>query len=136
MTIPNSRINHSVSVLFVMLALLIAAASVDPVWASEAARVKVVNDQSGSKIQVNGADFMILGMNWGYVPIGKNYAYSLWIQSDDFIEAALAREMPLLKSMGINTIRHYVGIPPRWVSIYMKRMGFTPWLTIPSVVTV
>ncbi|MDH4033827.1 MAG: glycosidase [candidate division Zixibacteria bacterium] len=91
--------------------------------ATEVPTVKIINDQSGSKLQVNGADFMIKGMNWGYIPIGKNYAYSLWTQSDDFIMAALAREMPLLQNMGVNTIRHYVGIPPRWVKYIYETYG-------------
>jgi hypothetical protein len=57
------------------------------------------------------------------MPIGQNYLYSLWIQPDDVIEAALAREMPLLKDMGVNAIRHYVGIPPRWVKYIYERYG-------------
>ncbi len=78
--------------------------------------VHVVSDDSGgSRLQVDGRDFMVFGMNWGYMPIGQNYTYSLWDQPDDFIKAALAREMPLLQDMGVNTIRQYVGIPPRWV---------------------
>ncbi|MBD3217857.1 MAG: glycosidase [candidate division Zixibacteria bacterium] len=86
-------------------------------------QVTIINDPSGSRIQVDGKDFMILGMNWDYVPIGENYSYSLWTKSDDFIEAALAREMPLLKNMGVNTIRHYAGIPPRWVEYIYENYG-------------
>jgi len=62
-------------------------------------------------------------MNWDYFPIGQNYAYSLWTQPDDVIEAALAREMMLLKSMGVNTIRQYVGVTPRWVRHIYERYG-------------
>ncbi len=90
---------------------------------AEIQEVAIVNDSLGSKIQLDGQDFMILGMNWDYVPIGKNYAYSLWVQSDDFIRAALAREMPLLKAMGVNTIRQYAGIPPRWVEYIYDNYG-------------
>jgi len=85
--------------------------------------VEVVSDSSGSRLQVDGRDFMIFGMNWDYVPIGENYLYSLWAQPDAVIEAALAREMPLLKSMGVNVIRQYVGIPPRWVEYIYKTYG-------------
>ncbi|MDH3215197.1 MAG: glycosidase, partial [Candidatus Krumholzibacteria bacterium] len=38
-------------------------------------------------------------------------------------EAALAREMPLLKGMGVNVIRQYVGVPPRWVKFIYERYG-------------
>jgi beta-galactosidase len=85
--------------------------------------VRVVTDASGSRLQVDGRDFMVYGMNWDYVPIGQNYNYSLWSQPDDVIEAALAREMPLLQAMGVNTIRQYVGIPPRWVRYIYERYG-------------
>jgi len=86
-------------------------------------RIAVVSDAAGSRLQVDGRDFMVLGMNWDYVPIGQNYSYSLWAQPDDFIEAALAREMPLLRAMGVNTIRVYVGIPPAWVRHIYERYG-------------
>ena len=85
--------------------------------------IKVVYDESGSRLQVDGQDFMVLGMNWGYMPIGQNYTYSLWTKSDDIIEAALAKEMSLLRAMGINTIRQYVGIPPRWVEHIYETYG-------------
>ena len=62
-------------------------------------------------------------MNWDYVPIGQNYTYNLWTQPDDVIEAALDREMPLLKAMGVNAIRQYVGVPPRWVRYIYERYG-------------
>ncbi|MBK7701841.1 MAG: hypothetical protein IPI34_02560 [bacterium] len=83
----------------------------------------VVDDAGGSRLQVDGRDFMILGMNWDYLPIGQNYTYSLWSQPDEIIEAALAREMPLLTAMGVNTIRQNAGVPPRWVSYIYERYG-------------
>ena len=67
------------------------------------------------KLKVNGKDFMVNGMNWDYYPIGTNYSYSLWNQSDDFIKIALESEMGLLKNMGVNTIRVYSGMPKKWI---------------------
>jgi beta-galactosidase len=84
---------------------------------------KVVKDGKGSRIQVDGRDFMVVGMNWDYFPIGTNYNFSLWKQPDDMIEAALAREMPLLKAMGVNVIRVYDGIPAKWVKHIYERYG-------------
>jgi hypothetical protein len=106
--------------------LLLAALPVRGLAQSGAAdqpHVKVVTDASGSRLQVDGRDFMVFGMNWDYQPIGQNYSYSFWTQPDDFIEAALAREMPLLRAMGVNTIRHYVGMPPRWVRYVYETYG-------------
>ncbi len=85
--------------------------------------IKVVADESGSRLQVDGKDFMVLGMNWDYLPIGQNYTYGLFSQPDDIIIAALDREMPLLQDMGVNAIRHYVGIPPRWVRYIYEKFG-------------
>lgn len=100
-------------------ALLIALAA----GSATAQSVRVVTDAGGQRLQVDGRDFMVLGMNWDYVPIGENYNYSLWSQPDDLIEEALAREMPLLQDMGVNAIRQYVGIPPRWVRYIHEQYG-------------
>ncbi|HMB69185.1 MAG TPA: glycoside hydrolase family 2 TIM barrel-domain containing protein, partial [bacterium] len=75
--------------------------------------------------------FMVLGMNWDYVPIGQNYSYSLWTQPDHVIEAALEREMSLLSAMGVNTIRQYAGIPSRWISYIHERWGIWTILNHP-----
>ena len=49
--------------------------------------IKVVYDQTGSRLQVDGEDFFVFGMNWGYMPIGENYSYAFWDKPDEFIEA-------------------------------------------------
>ncbi|HYW68630.1 MAG TPA: glycoside hydrolase family 2 TIM barrel-domain containing protein, partial [bacterium] len=90
--------------------------------------VRIVADEAGQKLQVDGRDYMVFGMNWGYMPIGENYMYDLWSHSDGFIEGVLAREMPLLQEMGVNSIRQYVGIPPRWVAYIYENYGITTML--------
>ena len=85
--------------------------------------VRVVTDAAGSRLQVDGRDFLVRGMNWDYTPIGQNYAFDLWQQPDDMITAALDREMSLLAGMGVNAIRIYTGIPPRWVRYIHDRYG-------------
>jgi hypothetical protein len=90
---------------------------------SQTNTVKVQNDAHGMRLKVDGKDFMISGMNWDYFPIGTNYTYSLWNQPDDVIIAALNAEMDLLKSMGVNTIRTYTGIQPKWVQYIYENYG-------------
>lgn len=85
--------------------------------------VVVVSNEQGVKLKVNGKDFFINGMNWDYFPIGTNYEYSLWNQSEEFITKALASEMSLLQKMGVNTIRVYSGIPPKWITHIYKNYG-------------
>ncbi len=86
-------------------------------------KVSVVKREKGVELVVNGNSFMINGMNWDYFPIGTNFTYSLWEQPADVITAALDREMALLKNMGINTIRAYVGMQPRWIQYIYENYG-------------
>ena len=86
-------------------------------------KVIVEKSDQGMKLLVDGKDFMINGMNWDYVPIGKNYEYSLWKQSDELIKAALDAEMSLLKNMGVNTIRVYTGMQPKWITYVYETYG-------------
>ncbi len=86
-------------------------------------KVTIVSTNDGQKLTVNNKDFFVNGMNWDYFPIGTNYTYSLWNQSDDVIKAALDYEMPLLKNMGVNTIRQYTGVPARWIKYIYENYG-------------
>lgn len=86
-------------------------------------QVKIADNNEGQKLTVNGKPLMINGMNWDYYPVGTNYNYSLWTQSDEFITAALDSEMSLLKNMGVNSIRVYVGIPKKWITYIYEKYG-------------
>ncbi len=90
---------------------------------AQTSRVSVVEGAEGTKLTVNGADFMVNGMNWDYFPIGTNYSYSLWTQPDDIIRAALDEEMSLLRNMGVNAIRQYTGVPARWITYIYEKYG-------------
>lgn len=85
--------------------------------------IKVINDANGMKLSVNGEAFMINGMNWDYFPIGTNFNYSLWKQPDDIIKAALDSEMTMLKNMGVNVIRQYTGVQPKWIKYIYEKYG-------------
>jgi len=85
--------------------------------------VSVQSSSDGFRLIVNNEPFMVNGMNWDYFPIGTNYNYSLWNQSDDFIRIALDNEMGLLRNMGVNAIRVYTGIPSRWITYIYEKYG-------------
>ncbi|MFK7936678.1 MAG: glycoside hydrolase family 2 TIM barrel-domain containing protein [Saprospiraceae bacterium] len=106
-------------VLFLNLALLFFTTSLF----SQGQQVTVVNNSDGNKLTVDGKDFMVNGMNWDYFPIGTNFNYSLWSQPDDIIKSALDSEMSLLKNMGVNTIRVYTGIQPKWITYIYEKYG-------------
>ena len=86
-------------------------------------KVTVLKDKEDFKLLVNNKPFFINGMNWNYDPIGTNYNYSLWKQSDDVIKAALDNEMSLLKNMGVNAVRQYTGIQPKWITYIYEKYG-------------
>ena len=89
----------------------------------QTAQVSVVTNEKGMQLVVDGNNFMINGMNWDYFPIGTNFSYSLWKQSDDVIKAALDAEMGLLKNMGVNAIRQYTGVQPKWIKYIYENYG-------------
>ncbi len=86
-------------------------------------KVSVVKDITGSKLTVDGRDFFVKGMNWDYFPIGKNYEYELWKQPEGFIKEALDQEMPYLAKIGVNAIRVYTGIQPKWIEYIYRKYG-------------
>ncbi|MFX0556519.1 glycoside hydrolase family 2 TIM barrel-domain containing protein [Maribacter sp. CXY002] len=91
---------------------------------SSIAQVSIEKNDNGDKLLVKGEDFIINGMNWDYVPIGTSVtSYSLWNQSDDIIKAALDSEMGLLKNMGVNVIRQYEGVQPKWIEYIYENYG-------------
>jgi hypothetical protein len=90
---------------------------------SQAEKVLIDKSSAGFKLKVNGKDFIVNGMNWDYFPTGKNYTYILWEQPEDIIKKALDTEMPLLKNMGVNTIRVYTGIPKKWIEYIYTNYG-------------
>ncbi|MCH8567928.1 MAG: hypothetical protein LAT67_06680 [Balneolales bacterium] len=78
---------------------------------------------SGWKFFVNDQPLMINGVNWDYFPIGTNYEYVIWEESDDLIKRALDHEMTLLQEIGVNAIRVYTGITPRWIEYIYDNYG-------------
>ena len=138
-TIPRCLVQSRVRVAGLAAAVALSAAahlvgltpaSAQTDWSGQP-EVRVLTDASGSRLRVGGEDFMVFGMNWDYFPIGTNYAYSLWTQPDHIIEAALEREMPLLQAMGVNAIRQYIGVPPRWVQYIYETYGIWSVLNHP-----
>ncbi len=93
--------------------------------------VKVHKDERGYRLMVDGEPTMVLGMNWGYMPIGENYTYDFWGKPDDVIIDALDAEMTLLKEMHVNVIRQYLGIPPRWITYIYEKYGIYTMLNHP-----
>ncbi len=99
-----------------MWAALLSIAMAEP-------QVVIHTDKRGSLLIAEGQPFFVKGLNWGYVPVGENYAYDFWGQPESFIKTVLDREMAMLRDIGINSIRQYPGIPPRWVTYIYEEYG-------------
>jgi len=125
------RVAHLAVLVFAACLLLPQAVRADVASGTPNPAVRVVTDAGGSRLQVDGRDFMVHGMNWDYIPIGQNYAFDLFSQPEDVIVAALDREMGLMKSMGVNVIRQYSGLPPKWVKYIYERYGIWTVLNHP-----
>jgi hypothetical protein len=90
---------------------------------SQTEKIAIQKNDTEHSITIDGKNFIINGMNWDYFPIGTNYSYSLWNQTDAFIQQALDDEMGLLQNMGVNTIRVYSGIPKKWIEYIHSKFG-------------
>ncbi|MEL0455323.1 glycoside hydrolase family 2 TIM barrel-domain containing protein [Flavobacteriaceae bacterium SZ-1-7] len=91
---------------------------------AQANKVAVEKSGEGMYLTVNGEKFMINGMNWDYIPIGTNTVNAdFWNKPDDVIRAGLDTEMSLLKSMNVNVIRQYTGVPARWIKYIYENYG-------------
>ncbi|MEZ7945094.1 MAG: glycoside hydrolase family 2 TIM barrel-domain containing protein [Flavobacteriaceae bacterium] len=86
--------------------------------------VSIRTFEKGSTLVVNGDSFMINGMNWDMIPIGKDAVNTnFWNKPDELIKAGLESEMSLLKEMNVNAIRHYSDIPSKWVQYIFENYG-------------
>ncbi|MEJ2523302.1 MAG: hypothetical protein P8080_10575 [Gammaproteobacteria bacterium] len=90
---------------------------------AQADTVTTYQDENGWKLKVNGEDYYVKGVVWGYSPRGQNYTYNLWGESDDFIRKVLDYDFGLMRAAGINTIRSFTTIPPEWVTYIYREHG-------------
>ena len=85
--------------------------------------IVVEHSADGWRLMVDGNPFMVNGMNWDSYPIGTNYEYVLWQQPDTLIRAVLDQQMGLLQAAGVNAIRVYTGIQPKWITYIYETYG-------------
>jgi hypothetical protein len=106
---------------YVLAAMLIISAPV--VAHAQVHNVETYRDDSGWKLLVDGEDYYVKGVVWGYSPRGQNYSYNLWGESDDYIRKVLDYEFGLMAAAGVNTIRSFAMIPPEWVTYIYREHG-------------
>ncbi|MFK7885284.1 MAG: hypothetical protein AB8G16_00335 [Gammaproteobacteria bacterium] len=103
------------------LALLMCMAISGQAHAAD--KVTTFKDDNGWKLLVNGEDYYIKGIVWSYSPRGQNYSYNLWGESDEKIRAILDYDFALMQAAGVNTIRSFMMLPPKWVTYVYETYG-------------
>lgn len=106
-----------------MISLILSFFVFSAIHAAMPDKVTTYNDSKGWKLKVNGEDYFVKGIVWGYTPIGENYAFNLWANTDEQIRKVLDYECNLMKNAGINTIRSFGIIPPKWVTYIYEEHG-------------
>jgi beta-galactosidase len=106
----------------IFIAVLIVTAPFN-VYAQGPEKVTTYKDANGWKLQVDGKDYYVKGVVWGYMPRGENYNYNLWGKSDKYIKDVLDHDFSLMQKAGINTIRAFSTIPPKWVTYAYEEYG-------------
>ncbi|HAH61326.1 MAG TPA: hypothetical protein DCL73_04435, partial [Treponema sp.] len=85
--------------------------------------IKVQKDDKGWRLMNDNTPVEVKGVVWSYTPIGETYTYDLWSHSDEYIKLMIDTDMPLLKAMGVNAIRCFSTIPPKWVEYIYSKYG-------------
>ncbi len=85
--------------------------------------ITVKKDDKGWRLMEDRKEIEVKGIVWSYTPIGETHTYDLWSKSDEFIERMIDTDMPMLKAMGVNAIRCFSDIPPKWVEYIYTKYG-------------
>jgi hypothetical protein len=85
--------------------------------------IKVEKDDKGWRLLDGTTPVEVKGVVWSYTPVGESYSYDLWSHDDAYIKLMIDTDMPLLKAMGVNTIRCFSTIPPKWVEYIYSKYG-------------
>ncbi len=86
-------------------------------------KVTTYKDDKGWKLKVNGEDFFVKGFVWDYKPVGTNYSYNLYGQSEEFIKNLIDHEFGLMARAGVTATRSFVRVPPKWVTYIYETHG-------------
>lgn len=109
--------------IFLLVSGLWAQADSSPAGSSEEVVSEIRRDEGGLRLFVKGEPFEVKGVVWSYIPIGENYTYNLWDQPEDIIKKMIDRDARLMKDMGVNAIRVFSDVPPKWITYFYRQYG-------------
>ncbi|MCX7655949.1 MAG: hypothetical protein N2Z76_05450 [Treponemataceae bacterium] len=93
------------------------------IYSVHAQYVQTIKDSQGWRLFIDNRPVEIKGMVWSYTPIGETHTYDLWSKDEEFIQRVIDTDMSLMKAMGVNVIRMFSTIPPRWVEYIYTKYG-------------
>jgi hypothetical protein len=85
--------------------------------------VTTSKDENGWRLLVNGEDYYVKGVVWSYTPRGENYNYNLWREDEALVKKVIDYDFSLLKAAGVNSIRTFMMIPPKWITYIYETYG-------------
>ena len=103
------------------LSLLVSTAFTTGAQAADV--VTTYKDDNGWRLLVNGEDYYIRGVVWSYTPRGENYNYNLWREDETLVKKVIDYDFSLLQAAGVNSIRTFMMIPPKWVTYIYETYG-------------
>jgi len=106
---------------FIAGALLVCTLPFSTVQAVDLVTTSKSDD--GWRLLVNGEPFYIDGVVWSYTPIGENYTYNLWNEPEELVKKVLDYDFGLMSAAGVNAIRTFMMIPPKWVTYVYEEHG-------------
>ncbi|MGB1310830.1 MAG: glycoside hydrolase family 2 TIM barrel-domain containing protein [Leucothrix sp.] len=113
----------SFRLLSVILTIVACVALSNASFAQSPQKVTTHKNAQGWKLKVDGNDFYIKGMVWGYTPRDENYTFNLWAKPEVEIRRVLDYDFGLMKKANINAIRSFATIPPKWVTYVYQKYG-------------
>jgi hypothetical protein len=85
--------------------------------------VKIISNS----LNVNGQPFLVKGVGYEPVPVGSGSTNAMYSNT-----AILKRDMPILRAMGVNTVRLWQNLPDKTLLDYLYNNGTNPIYAIVS----
>jgi beta-galactosidase/beta-glucuronidase len=93
-------------------------------WAQVEPVVELVADSEGGwELLADGEPVFIKGMVWSTNPPGTNFNFNLWKEDEETIKAIVDRDAAMMEELGVNAVRCFSDVPPKWVEYLYDRYG-------------
>jgi len=81
------------------------------------------DDEGGWQLLADDEPVFVKGVVWSTNPPGTNYNFSLWKEDEKTIKTLIDRDGAMMRELGVNAVRCFNDIPPKWVEYLYERYG-------------